>query len=105
MAKSARASQIKANNQRLKAKVFGPVEAERAARLSAKLMEIAAAPKPPKAEMEVEKEGRDMPRWALQASELQVVRSADTRLQRLQMPPRKWWQPTRLVSEPGLKGL
>ncbi|KAI1353148.1 hypothetical protein F5Y01DRAFT_69450 [Xylaria sp. FL0043] len=46
MAKSSRASSRKANNQRLKAKVFGPVETERSARLSAKLLELAAAPKP-----------------------------------------------------------
>ncbi|KAI1131575.1 hypothetical protein F5Y10DRAFT_233120 [Nemania abortiva] len=46
MAKSSRASSRKANNQRLKAKVFGPVELERNARLSAKLLELAAAPKP-----------------------------------------------------------
>ncbi len=46
MAKSSRASSRKANNQRLKAKVFGPVETERNARLSAKLLELAAAPKP-----------------------------------------------------------
>ena len=47
MAKSSRASTRKANNQRLKAKVFGPVEAARAERLSAKLLELAAQPKPP----------------------------------------------------------
>ncbi|KAI1302605.1 hypothetical protein F5Y03DRAFT_207174 [Xylaria venustula] len=46
MAKSSRASTRKANNQRLKANVFGPVELERNARLSAKLLELAAAPKP-----------------------------------------------------------
>ncbi|KAI1180216.1 hypothetical protein F4777DRAFT_574498 [Nemania sp. FL0916] len=45
MAKSSRASSRKANNQRLKARVFGPVETERNARLSAKLLELAAAPK------------------------------------------------------------
>lgn len=46
MAKSARSSTRKANNQRLKANVFGPVESARAERLSAKLLEIAAQPKP-----------------------------------------------------------
>ncbi|KAI1502274.1 hypothetical protein F5X99DRAFT_379682 [Biscogniauxia marginata] len=46
MAKSSRASTVKANNQRLKAKVFSPVEEERNARLSAKLLELAAQPKP-----------------------------------------------------------
>lgn len=47
MAKSSRASSRKANNQRLKAKVFSPVEEARAERLSAKLLELAAQPKPP----------------------------------------------------------
>ncbi|KAI0603403.1 hypothetical protein F4775DRAFT_29407 [Biscogniauxia sp. FL1348] len=46
MAKSSRASSVKSNNQRLKAKVFSPVEEERNARLSAKLLELAAQPKP-----------------------------------------------------------
>jgi hypothetical protein len=46
MAKSSRASNIKANNAALKAKVFGPVEAERNARLHAKLMALVSAPKP-----------------------------------------------------------
>ncbi|KXJ97545.1 hypothetical protein Micbo1qcDRAFT_191991 [Microdochium bolleyi] len=46
MAKSSRSSTRKANNQRLKANVFGPVESARAERLSAKLLEIAAQPKP-----------------------------------------------------------
>ncbi|KAF2965782.1 hypothetical protein GQX73_g7784 [Xylaria multiplex] len=52
MAKSSRSSARKANNQRLKAKVFGPVEIERNARLSAKLLELAAAAKPEPADGE-----------------------------------------------------
>ncbi|KAH8158536.1 hypothetical protein CIB48_g9708 [Xylaria polymorpha] len=52
MAKSSRASSRKANNQRLKANVFGPVEIARNARLSAKLLELAAAPKPERADSE-----------------------------------------------------
>ncbi|KAK1750711.1 hypothetical protein QBC47DRAFT_393325 [Echria macrotheca] len=48
MAKSARSSQIKTNNQRLKKNVFGPVETARAERLSAKLLELARQPKPAK---------------------------------------------------------
>ena len=48
MAKSSRASSVKANNQRLKKNVFGPVEDARTARLSAKLLELAAQPKPQK---------------------------------------------------------
>lgn len=46
MAKGSRASSVKANNVRLKNKVFGPVEAARNERLSAKLLELAAQPKP-----------------------------------------------------------
>ncbi|KAK3944310.1 hypothetical protein QBC46DRAFT_374957 [Diplogelasinospora grovesii] len=46
MAKSARSSTIKSNNQKLKKNVFGPVELARAERLSAKLLELAAQPKP-----------------------------------------------------------
>ncbi|KAF2765970.1 hypothetical protein EJ03DRAFT_194215 [Teratosphaeria nubilosa] len=53
MAKSARASRIKKNNQNLKKKVFGPVENARHERLNAKLMELINQPK---AEMEVERE-------------------------------------------------
>lgn len=48
MAKSARSSVKKNNNQRLKKDVFGPVEAARAERLSAKLLELAKQPKPEK---------------------------------------------------------
>ena len=48
MAKSKRSSVTKVNNQRLKAKVFGPVETARAERLSAKLLALAAEPKPVK---------------------------------------------------------
>ncbi|KAI1634157.1 hypothetical protein F4809DRAFT_544188 [Biscogniauxia mediterranea] len=59
MAKSSRASSVKSNNQRLKAKVFSPVEVERNARLSAKLLELAAQPKPerPAEEMKGVEEG------------------------------------------------
>lgn len=46
MAKSSRASSKKANNQRLKKGVFGPVETARQERLSAKLLELASQPKP-----------------------------------------------------------
>ncbi|KAI2613108.1 uncharacterized protein GGS25DRAFT_518790 [Hypoxylon fragiforme] len=53
MAKSARSSTRKANNQRLKSKVFGPVEAARAERLSAKLTEIVSQPKPEASEMKI----------------------------------------------------
>ncbi|CAK7207554.1 hypothetical protein SEUCBS139899_010364 [Sporothrix eucalyptigena] len=50
MAKSARASSRKNNNQKLKKNVFGPVEAARTERLSAKLMEIVAQQKETKME-------------------------------------------------------
>ncbi|KAK7965076.1 family UPF0642 [Apiospora saccharicola] len=60
MAKSSRASTIKANNQRLKRNVFGPVEAARLQRLSAKMREIAAQPKPvPEVEMKPVEEAEE----------------------------------------------
>jgi Protein of unknown function (DUF2423) len=46
MAKGARASTKKANHQKLKTRVFGPVESARTERLSAKLLELATQPKP-----------------------------------------------------------
>jgi hypothetical protein len=46
MAKGARASTKKANNAKLKSRVFGPVEAARTERLSAKLLELVSQPKP-----------------------------------------------------------
>jgi hypothetical protein len=46
MAKGARASTKKVNHQKLKSRVFGPVESARTERLSAKLLELASQPKP-----------------------------------------------------------
>ena len=46
MAKGARASSRKANNEKLKRRVFGPVETARTERLHAKLMELVSQPKP-----------------------------------------------------------
>lgn len=46
MAKSARASVTKRNHRNLRAKVFGPAHDARTARLSAKLQELAAKPRP-----------------------------------------------------------
>lgn len=56
MAKSSRATSTKKNNRALKKHVFGPVEAARTERLSAKLLEIAAQPKPSRPGQEKEKE-------------------------------------------------
>lgn len=57
MAKGARASTRKRNNAALRAKVFGPAHDARTERLSAKLQEIAAKPRPEtEKEMEVEQE-------------------------------------------------
>jgi len=53
MAKGSRASSHKANNQKLKANVFGPVENARTERLSAKLLELASQPKPKPAQKDV----------------------------------------------------
>lgn len=46
MAKSVRASVSKRNSAKLRATVFGPVDAARTGRLSAKLQELASQPKP-----------------------------------------------------------
>jgi len=54
MAKGARASTKKANHQKLKSRVFGPVETERTERLSAKLLQLASTPRP------TQKDARDM---------------------------------------------
>ena len=55
MAKSLRSNGRQRNNTVLKRYVYGPVESARAARLSAKLMEIASEPKPTKdAEMKTD---------------------------------------------------
>ena len=56
MAKSLRSSTRKANNAQLKKSVFGPIEAARADRLSAKLLELAAQPKPKAPEKDAEME-------------------------------------------------
>lgn len=48
MAKSARSRIVKENNRKLKKNVFGPAEAARLERLSAKLIALATAPKPEK---------------------------------------------------------
>jgi hypothetical protein len=53
MAKGARASTKKANNQKLKSRVFGPVESARTERLSAKLLELASQPKPKPAKEDI----------------------------------------------------
>lgn len=59
MAKGARASSKKANNARLKAGVFGPVEGARNERLSAKLLELASQPKPKKNEVAMEVDSKE----------------------------------------------
>jgi hypothetical protein len=56
MAKGLRASVKKGNRQLLRARVFRPVEEERTARLSAKLLELAQQSRPSKTEMEVDSE-------------------------------------------------
>ncbi|KAL2128579.1 hypothetical protein VTI74DRAFT_9004 [Chaetomium olivicolor] len=75
MAKSARSSTIKSNNQRLKKNVFGPVEAARAERLSAKLLAIAAQPKPQK-DVEMNEEPADEPKEVAQKEQAMEVDGA-----------------------------
>ncbi|KAH6671600.1 hypothetical protein F5X68DRAFT_215279 [Plectosphaerella plurivora] len=73
MAKSSRAGSVKANNRRLKTNVFGPVESARTERLSAKLLELAAQPKP---ERNVE-EAESAVAKAADASDAVVVSNMD----------------------------
>ncbi|KAK1236948.1 hypothetical protein MKX08_007896 [Trichoderma sp. CBMAI-0020] len=54
MAKSSRSSSKKFNNQRKAATIFGPAEAARQERLSAKLLELARQAKPEPAEMKID---------------------------------------------------
>ncbi|KAI9810958.1 MAG: hypothetical protein M1827_005689 [Pycnora praestabilis] len=46
MAKSARSSVKKFNKSKLRSRVFGPIEAARTERLSAKLLDLASKPRP-----------------------------------------------------------
>lgn len=64
MAKSSRSSSKKFNNQRKAAAIFGPAEAARQERLSAKLLELARQAKPEPAEMRIDGE------FGLDAAEL-----------------------------------
>lgn len=57
MAKSVRASVSKRNSANLRATVFGPADAARTKRLSAKLQELASQPKPDDSEKSNEKSG------------------------------------------------
>ena len=54
MAKSLRSSRTKSNNVKLRAKVFGPIEAARTARLSQKLAELSHRPRAERTEMDVD---------------------------------------------------
>jgi hypothetical protein len=56
MAKGLRASVKKNNRQILRKRVFAPVDDDRTARLSAKLLELAQQPRPARTEMEVDSE-------------------------------------------------
>lgn len=56
MAKSARSSSKKANNQRKVRNINGPAEAARAQRLSARLIELAKQPKPETSDVKMDGE-------------------------------------------------
>ncbi|KAK0723117.1 hypothetical protein B0T26DRAFT_674729 [Lasiosphaeria miniovina] len=75
MAKSARSSSLKTNNQRLKKDVFGPVETARTNRLSAKLLELAAQPKPIR-EVEMEEAAVEEPVEEVKETAMEVDSSA-----------------------------
>lgn len=78
MAKGLRASRTKKNNQALSKRVFGPVEAARNERLSAKLLALAQQPKAPREEMEIEK-GRQTEHMRIHAADTETcsTESAD----------------------------
>ncbi|CAM1510343.1 Fc.00g006780.m01.CDS01 [Cosmosporella sp. VM-42] len=59
MAKSSRSSSKKANNQRKAASLYGPVEAARAERLSARLLELAKQPKPEHSNVNIDAQNTD----------------------------------------------
>ncbi|PBP20536.1 GPI ethanolamine phosphate transferase [Diplocarpon rosae] len=73
MAKGARASTTKANNVKLKSEVFGPVETNRTARLSAKLLELASQPRPKPPVKDVEMDTEDV------VAEDEIVSFAETK--------------------------
>lgn len=83
MAKSSRASTRKANNQRLKENVFGPVEDARQHRLAAKLLEIASQPKPV-----LEKEMKDIPEEDRTEQETASEHKADSKITPIDGSPR-----------------
>ncbi|KAI6251507.1 hypothetical protein HI914_00549 [Erysiphe necator] len=56
MAKGARASTRKSKKAKLRCEIFGPEVTARTARLSAKILEIAAQPKPARCTKEIEME-------------------------------------------------
>jgi hypothetical protein len=60
MAKGLRASVTKRNKSKLRDRVFGPVEAARTERLSAKLMELARQPKPTRDAEMLQVDGQDV---------------------------------------------
>ncbi|CAK7265025.1 hypothetical protein SEPCBS119000_001300 [Sporothrix epigloea] len=76
MAKSARASSRKNNNQKLKKNVFGPVESARTERLSAKLMELVAQQLPVKEDKTDENAMEEGNEEANPSSQLEDVASA-----------------------------
>jgi hypothetical protein len=59
MAKGLRSSSKKSNKTKLRARVFGPVEAARTERLSAKLLELAQQPKPARGEMDLDADAEE----------------------------------------------
>jgi hypothetical protein len=57
MAKSARASSIKVNHTKLRARVFGPVEKARAERIHARLLATIQQAKPERTAMDTAEDG------------------------------------------------
>ncbi|PMD49248.1 uncharacterized protein K444DRAFT_622822 [Hyaloscypha bicolor E] len=83
MAKGARASTKKANHQKLKSRVFGPVESARTERLSAKFLELASQPKPQPVKEDIVMKSEDgtaknneVPTQSKQTEEMEVDQEA-----------------------------
>ncbi|KAF9871618.1 hypothetical protein CkaCkLH20_10816 [Colletotrichum karsti] len=90
MAKSARSSVRKNNNQRLKKNVFGPVESQRTERLSAKLLELAKAPKPEKeADVNMDADEQDDAQINPDEGDEDIKKAEDTRMEVDSSKPRR----------------
>ncbi|KAF4984547.1 hypothetical protein FZEAL_281 [Fusarium zealandicum] len=96
MAKSSRSSTRKANNRRLVANVFGPVEDARAQRLSARLLELAKQPKPESSDVkmniqdeDVDANSKDNAQEEETTMEVDSVKPSSGRIEKIRIDKRK----------------